>query len=149
MKTLYSLILTIAALTIAYAASAQSLQAGTYVEKTHISPKLGTAIGYTFNSQIELGGFYQTATEQLPTREDGYQIHEQEFYGMYFSYPVLGGEKSNIKFNVRTGVTNNQNFAITPSILANHNILKTVALGAGVGIRAFRPTLQASIKLNI
>lgn len=129
--------------------SAQNFQAGTYIERTHISPKMGTSIGYSFDSKIEVGGFYQSATAEVPTREDGMRIYEEQFYGAFINYPIAGNQKANLKFNIRTGVTNGENFLITPSILGNYQILHRIMIGTGVGIRTFRPTLQASIKLNL
>jgi hypothetical protein len=110
---------------------------------------MGAAFGYSFSNQIELGGFYQNSVTDVPTRSDGYKSYEENFMGMYFNYPIASNRIGSLKLNVRTGVTNSENFAITPSLLANYNLLKTVQLGVGLGARAFQPTLQASVKIKI
>lgn len=149
MKTLFTFT-TILLLFAPSIVSSQSFKASTYMEQTHISPKLGTTVGYSFDSQIEIGGFYQSAsTGQSRNSESTSREQEEEFFGAYFSYPVATGEKTGLQFNIRTGVVNGENFLITPSLLGNYRIMKTVSVGAGVGIRTFRPTLQAGIKLNL
>lgn len=148
MKILSTLSFTVAMLT-GLALSGQSFQTSAYFESTHIGPKLGTTVGYAFDSRIEVGGFYQNATGDVPQREDGYKINEEEFYGAYFNYPVAGNETVNLKFNVRTGVTNGENFIITPSLLASYQPFKILSVGTGAGVRNFRPTLQASVRINL
>jgi len=141
--------LTIFILFIGLSSFSQSFEATTYIEQTHIGPKLGTAIGYTFKSDMELGGFYQNAAGTNVRSESSYQTYEKEFYGMYVNYPLTGNDKIDLKFNIRTGVTNGQNFLITPSLLTNFKPSKFISFGAGVGVRCFRPTLQACLKINI
>ncbi len=149
MKTLTTLI-TILLIAITFDATSQSFIASTYMEQTHVSPKLGTTIGYSFDSQIEIGGFYQNASSDLSKNSESTSLEqEEEFYGAYFSYPVVDRAKTGLQFNIRTGVVNGQNFLITPSLLGNYKIMNNISVGAGVGIRTFRPTLQASIKLNL
>ncbi len=146
MKTIYTFALLIA---ISLQLHSQSIYASSYTESTHISPKIGAAVGFSFSNQIELGGFYQNSVTDVPTRSDGYKIYEETFMGMYFNYPIVSDRLASLKLNVRTGVTNSENFTITPSLLANYNLLKTMQLGVGVGVRAFRPTLQASVKFKM
>lgn len=50
--TLFSLILLVNLV------NGQSIIAETYLQHTRISPKVGTAIGYKFNGNFELGGFW-------------------------------------------------------------------------------------------
>lgn len=131
------------------AAKAQSLNAATYVEQTHISAKVGTAFGYTFSSNIELGGFYQQAAQPVQREYGRPLMEEEEFYGVFFAYPIIGSDKANLKMNVRTGVSNGENFVITPGVVANYSPFKKITLSSGVGTRAFRPTLMASLKVNL
>lgn len=128
----------------------QGFQAKTYIEKTHVSPKFGTAIGYVFGDQIEVGGFFQRASVQEQAEYGRPLQSENEFYGAYFAYPLLSGKTAHLKLNVRTGVSNGENFAITPSLQASYQPLKFLSVGGGIGARAFRPTYMAtiSIKLN-
>lgn len=148
MKSLTSF-LTLVLLLAANHLSAQSLQTSTYVEQTKVSPKLGTSIGYQFSDEIEVGAFFQRATEQKQPELGRPLTSENEFYGAYFAYPVFSRRLANIKFNVRTGVSNGENFVITPSLLANFKPLKNINIGGGIGTRAFRPTYMASIRINL
>lgn len=130
-------------------AQSQGLQAKTYLEHTHVSPKFGTSIGYVFSDHIEVGGFFQRASE-IAEPETGRPLQsENEFYGAYFAYPLVAGEHAAIKFNVRTGVSNGENFVITPSIMTSYHPLKNLAIGGGIGVRAFRPTYMATISLRL
>lgn len=131
--------------------SAQKLIVKTYVEKTHMSPKTGTAIGFENRYLWEYGAFFQEASlmesflmseaakEALPRH------YEKEFAGIYFAVPVMSREHFTVKANVRTGVSNGENFVITPSLLADYKLAEHIRLGMGVGSRAFRPTLQGSL----
>lgn len=143
--------LTLTALLVAAvtAVSAQGVQASTYMEKTHISPKLGTAVGYAFNNAIEVGGFYQKSTVELQAEKGRPLMSENEFYGAYVAYPLVGNQKANVKLNIRTGVSNGENFVITPSFQGNLKATKLISIGAGVGVRSFRPTMMASLKINL
>lgn len=129
----------------------QQLQASVYLEQTHISPKLGTAIGYQFNGayRFEVGGFYQKSTIELHAEAGRPLKSENEFYGAFFAYPLLDGKWTSVKVNIRTGVSNGENFVITPALLADIKPLKHIHLGGGIGIRSFRPTYMATVKFNL
>lgn len=129
--------------------SAQNLQTSTYVEQTRVSPKLGTSIGYEFSDAIEVGAFFQRAAEQQEAEAGRPLRSENQFYGAYFAYPVFARKMADLKFNVRTGVSNGENFVITPSLMANFKPLKNISIGGGVGTRAFRPTYMASIRISL
>lgn len=134
---------------------AQELRVSSYVETTSVSPKLGVSIGRVSEFGIEYGGFYQESkileawlmsaegTANLP------RFYEKTFYGLFFNYPVVSSDNFDVLFNVRTGVVNKLYFVITPSFMANYKPGNRISLGAGIGIRSFRPTLQSSISINI
>lgn len=128
---------------------AQGLQASTYIERTVVGPKVGTAIGYSFSDLIEVGGFYQRATEMAEAEAGRPLREENEFYGAYFGYPLLSAQKSVIKLNVRTGVSNGENFVITPSLMGSYSPMQLVKIGGGIGVRAFKPTVMASLTLRL
>lgn len=130
--------------------NAQGFQASTYIERTHVSPKVGTAVGYEFSkTQIEVGGFFQQSTVQLEAEAGRPMTSEMNFIGAYFAYPLVNKGIANLKLNVRTGVSNGENFSITPSVLANVKPLKNISLGAGIGTRALRPTFMASVRFHL
>ncbi|WP_258105284.1 hypothetical protein [Marinoscillum sp. MHG1-6] len=149
MKTLF-LALAVALLSFT-SAFAQSPTVSTYLEQTKMGAKLGYTVGVTFKNQYQLGGFYQKdisngdGAENVPR----HLIYEQEFYGVYFSAPLKSGEKFGLSTQVRTGVTNGENFTITPSLLGSYRPVKFISLNAGLGIRAFRPTAIAGISLRL
>ncbi|MEP1343809.1 hypothetical protein [Ekhidna sp.] len=134
--------------------SAQSVIIRTYVEKTHMSPKTGTSIGFENRFSWEFGAFFQEASlmESFMMSEDQREAlpreYEEEFSGIYFAVPITVREKFVVKANVRTGMTNGENFAITPSILADYKPMKHVRIGMGIGTRSFRPTMQGSISFT-
>lgn len=129
----------------------QQLQASTYMEQTHISPKLGVAIGYRFEGthSFEVGGFYQRSTVETKAEAGRPLKSENEFYGAFFAYPLVNKRLTVVNFNIRTGVSNGENFVITPSLLADLKPLKNINFGGGIGIRSFRPTYLVSIKINL
>lgn len=150
MKSLNTLALTTLLILTALATQAQHTQVTTYIERTVVGPKVGTSIGYEFRDLVEVGGFYQKAISTATGNEPYGYSFEKEFYGAYFSYPLMADiHHTTLKLNVRTGVTNGQNFLITPSVLANYHPIKNLSVGAGVGVRVLRPTLQASIKFSL
>lgn len=134
---------------IALASFAQKVQVRSYVERTHISPKLGTSVGICTQDNIEIGGFYQHAMDELFSEEQNSKRMERQFYGVYFGYPMMSYRRMDVKFNLRTGVSNGENFVITPSVLGAFRPVPAINLGAGVGVRAFRPTLMGSISINL
>ncbi|MEP1094105.1 MAG: hypothetical protein ABJG78_03295 [Cyclobacteriaceae bacterium] len=132
--------------------SAQQFVLKTYTEKTKISTKTGTAFGIENRYGWEYGGFYQESSlmESLLSNEKKANLprfYEKEFYGMYFSAPVMDSKYVVLKAHVRTGVSNGQNFVITPSFFADYNPSHHIRFGVGVGTRAFRPTLQGSLSI--
>ncbi|WP_421875256.1 hypothetical protein [Marinoscillum sp.] len=127
----------------------QDLLVNSYVEQTNVGPKVGTSIGVGTNFKFEFGGFYQKAVDvNAPETTPSWTI-EQEFYGAYFNYAIAESNHFGLQFNVRTGVSNGQNFVITPSLLGSVSPIKTVKLGAGLGVRAFQPTLMGSISIRL
>ena len=65
---------------------------------------------------------------------------------VYFACRIGQFDAVDIQFNIRTVVTNGQNFVISPSILAGYEPIRKVIISAGIGVRAFMPTLQAGVK---
>jgi len=151
MKPLMILIALVATLG---AAKAQHVVAKTYMEKTHVSPKTGFALGFQTYTGIEVGAFYQESflmeklLGQAESQKEMPRFYEKQFYGAYMSYPVIDQPLYDFQFNVRTGITNGENFTITPSILGHFKPVKTISLGIGVGVRAFRPTVQSSVSIR-
>ncbi|MEO9474416.1 MAG: hypothetical protein ABJG41_02745 [Cyclobacteriaceae bacterium] len=143
------LLLIIAILVSASALRAQGPTIKSYVELTHIGNKYGTAIGYSFKNKMELGGFHQEAPAFMNDMESMPRVYERNFSGAYFNFPVKRYEKSGFDLNIRAGAINGEYFCITPTAQGYFNPAKLIKLGAGVGIKAFRPTFQASISLNL
>ena len=133
----------------AMSVQAQTLSMSTYVEQTKVSPKLGTRVGIEFVNQIGLGGFYQKSAIALEAEYGRPMTSENVFYGMYFGYPLMNRGAMDLKLNIRTGVTNGENFTITPSVQSSFRLLQKVSLEAGVGVRSFRPTAMAGLRINL
>ncbi|WP_462251618.1 hypothetical protein [Ekhidna sp.] len=148
-------VLIISACIVASVAFGQRFVTTTYIEQTSVSPKTGIAIGAINQYGIEYGGFYQEsklAETVLMSQEEVSRLprkYEKVFYGAYVAFPILSYSKAGLKFNVRTGVTNGENFAITPSLLANYNLTKSMSLGGGLGVRALAPTLQTRVTITL
>ncbi len=136
-------------------ASAQRLTIKTYVEKTHIGMKSGTALGLTNQFGWEYGGFFQESTllEALTMSEEDIRNlprnYERSFYGFYLAVPIIERNFMNIKIHMRTGVQNNENFVITPSVLGNFTPAKSIGFGLGVGMRGFKPTMQGAFTITL
>ncbi|MEQ9425124.1 MAG: hypothetical protein RJQ09_11940, partial [Cyclobacteriaceae bacterium] len=147
MKSLITLTITlIASLNFALA---QGLFASSYVEKTNISPKMGTQIGYQFDWGVEVGVFFQDEADFLNHGEiKRPRFYEKSFTGVFFAYPILETKNLDLKLNVRTGAVNKINFAITPSLIGTYSLHKNLKVFSGIGVRTFRPTLQAGIKFS-
>lgn len=128
---------------------AQSIQTSTYLERTHFSPKMGTSLGFEFENQFEAGGFYQKAVDNNLAQEGSPAIIEEEFLGAYIACPLMMRRTTSLKINIRTGVSNGENFVITPSILAKYQPIPQISFGGGFGVRAFRPTLMASVCISL
>ena len=130
---------------------AQDLIAKTYVEHTHMTPKVGTAIGFQTDYGWEYGGFYQKATPTINNGETTNQpkMYEEEFFGIFGNAVIAETNKLDILLNARIGVTNRENFAITPAVLANFKTEGKVKFGGGIGVRALRPTYQATITFDL
>ncbi len=126
----------------------------TYVEKTQISPKVGVSIGFENQFQWEYGAFFQETSlmeslmmsevdkEALP------QYYEKRFVGLYVAVPIVFRKSYVVKANIRTGVTNGENFIITPSVLADYKLARHIRVGVGMGLRNLRPTLQSSVAFS-
>lgn len=133
----------------AFNAAAQGVTISTYVEQTKTSPKLGYMLGYTFDSEIaiEVGLFYHN---ELPgydhiLAESYMKRRETQFAGFYFGYPAINTEKFDLIIQIRTGVVNNENFVITPTIEGRYKASKRIYVGAGLGTRCFSPTALGKV----
>ena len=129
--------------------SAQSLTIRSYVEKTSVSPKRGIAVGVKFPCNIEIGGFHQKESSMVVSSEKEPWRYEKEFYGFFFQYPVYSKGSLDLGFNIRTGLSNNENFVITPAITADYRIGRLLSVGAAFGSRAMSPTISAGVKINL
>lgn len=128
---------------------AQKVVFSSYIEKTHVSTKAGHLLGFESKSQIELGAFFQQHTPSL-NNEGADQIprrFEEDFAGIYFGSVVHKWTWADIKARVRTGLSNGENFVITPSMHLEAKPAKWARVGLGIGTRSFRPTLQTSFSI--
>jgi hypothetical protein len=119
------------------------------VERTHIGPKVGTATTYEFANLMEVGIFYQQATTKLEAEYGRPLMVENQFMGITMAAPLLSAGPILVKLNVRTGISNGQNFVITPALLGSLKILKRIDFQTGVGTRNFKPTLVASASFKL
>ena len=146
MKTIFTTFALVVFTTFAFG---QDLSLRSYIEQTEVGPKVGSALGYNTKSGIEVGGFFQKAVDGMSPEGATPWNYEKEFYGAYFTYPVVDGYFFDLGFNVRTGVSNGENFIITPSLLTSVSPIKQVKVGAGLGVRAMRPTVQGTITIRL
>ena len=147
MKQVFTILATIV---IFYQASSQSFIAESYMEHTQIDPKLGTSIGFNFKNKIQVGGFIQQSTSTIEFGEQAPRNMETKLYGAFFSYPIiLNSEKFELQFKTRAGLANDENFVITPSLQGGYTPFKLVSIGAGVGVRSFRPTYMVTLRINL
>jgi len=133
----------------------QSFMTSAYVETTSVGPKSGVAIGAVNSYGFEYGGFYQDAKtldfvfasetkgSQLP------RIYERVFFGAYVAAPIYSGSAVDLKLNIRTGVANGEVFVITPSLKGSYQVSRLFSIDAGVGVRAFRPTIQTGFSIRL
>lgn len=126
---------------------AQDFKITTYVERTYISPKMGMSAGYRFGCSFEAGGFYQKEIQSGFSEQP--EKCEHEFYGMYFSIPVLCREKFGLDFMIRSGMVNKENFTITPSLNLDYRPFRILGIGGGIGLRNLRPTFMPRIEIMI
>ncbi len=142
--------------------NAQQLFMSSYFEATKVSPKLGTEMGarlsydidyagYNNRMWIEMGGFYQKEANVLFENNEtvSLRFYEKEFYGLFFAAPVTSFNNGSLMLKVRTGVINGENFAITPSAIANYRLSRHLEINIGVGVRSFNPTVQSGIRFNL
>lgn len=129
---------------------AQNAFTTSYVEKTHVSPKIGVLVGYQFASKHEVGIFYQKEVD-MPGGQDNSipRFYEKEFFGINVASQLLSFDKANLIMDVRIGVTNKTNFSITPSLKLDYEFIKRFHIQGGVGVRSFNPTLQGGLKVDI
>ena len=132
------------------AASAQNLVASSYVEQSFVSSKLGYSIGVKFQeTKIELGVFQQNSMVSFDTENSSVTDYERTFTGVYMNYPMFETRTLTLNFKIRTGVSNGENFVITPAVNGDYTLNRKIQVMGGVGVRAFRPTLMTGIKIII
>lgn len=135
-------------------AQAQNIHFSTYIEATHVTPKSGFNLRYVDPYGWEVGIFHQESKllENVMSLDQDRQLprfYEKTFSGVLLTFPMMERERFDLKFNVRTGVVNNEIFVITPAVLANLKIAPFLHLGGGIGTRAFRPTLITNLTVRI
>jgi hypothetical protein len=144
------LALAIVAIFAIHIASAQQVITSSYVEYSHVSSKLGYSVGYQFgDTHIEVGAFQQNSMNNPSTEVGAPADYEQKFAGVYMNYPIVQGNALSLSFKIRTGVSNGENFVITPAVNGDYKLYKKVQITGGLGVRAFRPTLVSGIKIII
>lgn len=128
----------------------QELFVDSYIEKTKVSPKMGIQIGYELPGGFIVGGFYQQEVS-LPSNQEVNRprFYEKEFYGVALGANLVSWKGLDAYLNVRTGVVNKINFAITPSVTVDYELVKLIHLKAGVGMRSFSPTLMGGISIHL
>ncbi len=148
MKVIVSLaIIILASINIA---NAQEVFFNSYIEQTSVSPKVGGQLGYEFSYGYEVGVFYQKEVNMLGSSDTPKpRFREEEFVGILLAAPILMADRYNVKLNARTGMRNQFNFAISPSVVGNYKLINTIQVQLGVGIRALRPTFQAGLRINL
>ena len=130
--------------------SAQRVVASSYIEQTQISSKLGYSVGVVFSeSNIELGAFQQNNMSSMDPEVWDDNAYERSFTGVYMNYPMLEKRMLSLNFKIRTGLSNGENFVITPAVNGDYEVSKKIKVTGGVGVRAFRPTLVSGIKIVI
>ena len=150
-KSVFVVILSIAFLPFA---NGQMVKLTIYVESTHVSPKSGLNIRYEDPYLgYEIGVFYQesrfldnvrgTDVNSFP------RSYEKMFTGLYLACPIMQRDWLDLKFNVRTGVTNNETFVITPMVTSDLKLAPFLQIGGGIGTRSFRPTFMTHLTINI
>lgn len=127
----------------------QGLQVTTYAEQTKKGTKLGTAMGINLAHNFGVGAFYQQSVQKFEAEQFRPLMEENEFFGIYMTGNMYKTELFSLNAMVRTGVTNRENFAITPSILATFKLAKMIEFNAGMGVRCFNPTLTAGLTIKM
>ncbi len=129
---------------------AQNAFATSYVEKTHVSPKIGVLAGYQFASKHEVGVFYQREVDG-PEGQDNIRprFYEKEFFGINLGSQLFSFHRANMLMDVRIGLINKSNFSITPSLKLDYEFIKRFHLQGGVGVRSFNPTFQGGLKIDL
>jgi hypothetical protein len=127
----------------------QGLHVSTYAEQTKLSTKLGTAIGFNLPYDFAVGGFYQQRMQSLPDEPRLRYTEEWEFFGLYGSGRVFTSQYFEIDAMVRMGVTNRENFAISPSFIGTYRPAKRIEFNMGMGVRCFNPTLIGGVTINL
>ena len=129
---------------------AQNLFTSSYVEKAKVSPKAGISIGYQFASNHEISIFYQKEVDMPGGRDDVKpRFYEKEFFGINVASQLLSFHRLKAIMDIRIGVTNKSNFAITPSLKLDYEFINRFHIQAGTGVRSFNPTLQGGLRIDI
>ena len=130
--------------------TAQKMVVRTYIEKTVSSPKTGTSVGFENRFGWEYGAFFQNASlMNAEAKANLPRTYEKDFSGIYFAAPFVRREKFMAKVQIRTGLVNSANFAITPSFFASYSPVKLIQIGGGVGVRTFSPAVQGFISFKL
>ena len=130
------------------------LVVSTYAERTHIGPKAGTGLGVEFRNLMSVGLFYQESEAMMNFlgKEEPNDMsidYEKQFYGVYYSLPLSHRDAFDLDFKIRTGVSNGENFVITPSIHSSLTIAHVIQLQGGIGMRSFRPTVMTGVNIKL
>ncbi len=131
-------------------ALSQNLFVTSYMEKTKVSPKAGIQVGYQLSDNYEVGVFYQKEVD-MPGGHESVKprFYEKEFIGVNLATRIFAVQKVNVSMDVRIGAINKENFAITPSVKLDYQVIKRIHINAGLGVRSFNPTLQGGLKVDI
>ena len=131
-------------------AVSQNLFVHSYMEKTQVSPKAGIQLGYQTANNYEVGVFFQKEVDMANGHESNKpRFYEKEFIGIILASQIFAYQHLNVNLDVRIGAINKTNFAITPSVKVDYEIIKRIYINAGIGVRSFNPTLQGGLRIDI
>ncbi len=119
---------------------AQNFGVSVYMEKTPVDLQISVSMGYDFQSGFGAGAFMQQNITRL-MNETGSKS-EGEFVGIYSQFTVIKDRKVQLIFRIRSGLLDQKNFKITPSIHLKHKINNHVFIGVGLGARNLTPTIS-------
>jgi hypothetical protein len=114
-------------------------------EKTVSGNQFGLTVMLETKKAWGVGTFYQTAISQ--NNEDHFV--KDPFYGIDWQAPIARSERITFVGILRTGMVNQDFFAVVPSLETRIKLSRAAGVAVGAGIRSGYPSLAVKISIKL
>lgn len=130
-----------------YSTNAQEIKSSLYSDAAGPSLASGMSVSMIltgFSGDIEIGGFYEVASQTIYNGDEA--EGPREFRGVNTSISMMAGNKVDVGFNLKAGFENQSTAVyLLPALTAEYYLTPKVSVGGSAVLRDYIPTGQLKV----